>query len=310
MRVVLMLATMMACALGCDSKAAGVPEGAKIRASALYESCGSTTDCEGDSRCRSGICRPAKAVPVGDYHAAAGRLALAEQRYEDAIAEYTEASKVYTLAKVKIPPDIDCGHGQALHRAGGDPQRYELAARILHRCLLSAPAGSELYSSALRSLAELGKEGLDPELLASTKLADRYMTGKPSMPTGEVVLTVTAKPKVRSYSFTKWMERAQSDEVKQALMPCWQEYWKATRDATMSVTLPLKHSFKLDQYGDFARTTLDVQDLKPLGDSARDGAQSCAKAAIQPIADLHTKGREDERRWDVEMTFTLTGKDG
>jgi hypothetical protein len=308
MRAVLTLAMIAALASGCDSKASGAPE-AKDRASTLYESCASTADCAGDGRCRSGICRPAKSVTVGDYHAAAGQLALSEQRYEDAIAAYTEASKAYTLAKVKIPPEIDCGHGAALHRAGGDPQRFELGARILHRCLLSAPAGSELYSTALRSLAELGREGLDPELLAATKLADRYMTGKPAMPTGEVVMTVTAKPTIRSYSFTKWLEKAQSDEVKEALMPCWKEHWKATRDTTMAVTLPLKHSFKLDQYGDFGRTTLEVQELEPLGDTARDGARSCAKAAIQPIADAHTKGREDERRWDVEMTFTLSVKE-
>jgi len=233
-------------------------------------------------------------------------LALNEQRYEDAIAGFTEATKVYDLAKVRVPPQIDCGHGEALYRAGGDPQRFELAARVLHRCMLAAPAGSELYGNALRQLAELGKEGLDPALLGSDKLADRYMTGMPAMPaTDGLKLTVTFTPKVRSHSFTKWLERAKKEDIREALLPCWQEHWKTARTASMSVTLPMKHSFRLDQYGDFGRTTLVVKDLKPLGDAARDGANSCAKAAIGPIADTYTKGRQDERRWDVQMTFSL-----
>jgi len=303
------LVLFMVLSLGCDPRAGGGKD-RPDRASTELESCAATSDCAGELRCRSGICRSPATVAVGEYHGAAGRQALLEQRYEDAIAEYSEATKAFELGKVAVPAEIHCGHGEALQRAGGDPQRFELAARVLHRCLLGSPVGTELRTNALRLLAELGKEGLDPQLLGKETLSDRYMTGQPAQPpTDDLVLTVTSNEKVKSYTFDKWMERAKSDEVRTALLPCWEEHWRATREVTMTVSLPMKHSFKLDQYGDFDRSTLVVADLTPVGDTATDGARNCAKAAIEPIADDHTKGRDDERRWDAELTFTLAPAD-
>src|ERR1044071_420175 len=145
----------------CDSHAtASDPQSGGGRAEQKgreYESCSATLHCQDELRCFDGMCRRAKRSNVGDYYAALGALQRTRGDMEAAIASYAQALAHYDADKAagNLPPDVDCAYGATLAAARAKKEHAELAARVLHRCILSVPVGSALRDGALANLALL-----------------------------------------------------------------------------------------------------------------------------------------------------------
>src|SRR5215470_10946146 len=128
-------------AVGCDSRAtASDPAGGRAeQKSKEYESCAASMQCQDELRCFDHACRRTARSNVGDYYAALGAQQRARGDYEAAIASYAAALAQYEAEHVKnIPvPDIDCAYGAALAAGKQKHEHAELAARVLHRCILA-----------------------------------------------------------------------------------------------------------------------------------------------------------------------------
>ncbi|MBE7453148.1 MAG: NAD-dependent epimerase/dehydratase family protein [Kofleriaceae bacterium] len=174
------LAVLAVLVLGaCDSRATpvGGPSGPPPdRQSRELESCGTTSHCAEGLRCWAGACQREGRSTLGDYQAARGARLLGGGETDLAIAAYAEALAAYEADKLTVPPDVDCAYGQALTAARASKEKAELAARVLHRCLLAVPAAVPLRAQALAALAELDAAGLDPNQVARPQLADLYLT--------------------------------------------------------------------------------------------------------------------------------------
>jgi hypothetical protein len=274
--------------------------------SLVFESCAASEQCSEGLRCIEQTCRPTASSVVGEYQAALGRRRTKEKSFEQAIAAFEASVSAYESDKLKPPADVFCDHGRALILGGGDPQRLELAARVLHRCLLQTPVGSKLRRRAAELLALLDDSGLEPKQLAGDKLSDEYLKGAPAAPdTSELKLVVSPSGDNKKRSYSRLVPKLQSDEALKALIPCWEEYWASGGRGPLKLALEFKHSFRLDEYDDFDRTTLDILEPKSSGDGAVDAAQSCAREALQPLATSLVKGREDETRWQNAIVFTI-----
>ena len=118
-------------------------------------------------------------------------------------------------------------------------------------------------------------------------------------------MTVSSTARVRSRSFSKWLDAAKANTVKNALTPCWETYWQASRKSKMIVSLPFKHSYRLDEYEDFSRATLIIENLPAGGDAAQTAANECARSALTPIADQFSRKGGSESRWTASLTFEL-----
>ena len=60
---------------------------------------------------------------------------------EAAIDSYNRALGHYDSEKIGLPPDVDCAYGAALAAGKQKKEHAELAARVLHRCILAVPVG-------------------------------------------------------------------------------------------------------------------------------------------------------------------------
>lgn len=295
-------------AAGCDPSAKASGEGTRLgdeQRSQLGETCGTSLHCAAGLRCLQQTCRSPRTSTLGEFHAAAGDTSIAANDVDMAIEHYTEAVNTYEADKIEPPAQLQCKLGAALTERRDDSVMGERAARALHRCLLGAPAGSSVRASAMRHLSLLLEVGLDPLLLARTEPADTYLTKAPQLPSIADV-KVTAKAQGRepgSRTYAEWIEHLQTPAVKQALAPCWQAYVKETLEATMSVTLSFKYSFRLDQYDDFDRSTLVIGDVAP-GSDAAGAARTCMKAALDPIADNYSRG-SSEATWRANINITV-----
>jgi hypothetical protein len=291
---------------GCDSKAtASAPIAASpLRQSKELESCGATAHCAEGLRCLDQLCQREARSMVGDFLAARGAKALAANDVAGAIKAYAEASAAYEADKLTVPPDVDCAWGQALVAARAQKDKAELAARILHRCLLASPAGGQLRAGALAALTELDRSGFDPHQLARPQLADLYLTGAPSKPdTGSLAVAITAEPVPRGKAWAIIAARLQQADVKTALLGCWDAAYEARqeRELTAKLTLTVKY-FPSDYEDEPGKTTYAVEPVAGAGAGAGGtgaDAAACAKAAVlAPLADL--KGVRDT------MTTTVT----
>jgi len=297
----------LVCAAGCDPAATASGEGSGLgdeQRSQLGESCSTSLHCATDLRCLDQICRSAKTSTLGEFYYAAGNTAMADKDVDRAIEAYTQAVNQYEADKVEPPAEAYCALGHALVQDRDDRTRAERAARALHRCVLGAPAGSALRDNAMRNLSLLLEVGLDPLLLARTELADAYLTKVPALPNVEdlKVTGVAVGRAPRSRTYTAWVEALAAPAVKQALAPCWTAYSKETREDTMSVVLSFKYGYRLDDYDDFDRSTLTIEEVT--GTDAKAKAAQCVRAALVPIADEYSK-RGGEASWKIDMTVTM-----
>lgn len=290
------VALSAALSVGCDTRATAANSGGATaeRPAAEFESCGTTAHCGPELRCFDQTCVSTARSVLGDYLAArAARAAGAEA----AIADYAEALATYEADKLAVPVDLDCAYGRALARAKAKPDKAELAARVLHRCLLAAPSGSRLRAEALAALVDLDGAGLDPKQLAKPALADLYLTRAPARPSADAVgVAVVADPAVTAKSFPAAVERIAAPDLRPALLACWDQHQAG---GAVVARLPFKVTFKPSEFDDEPGVYKIAVDPPPAGDP---GA-ACVHAVLGPALTA-TKGLKDK----IETTLVVTLK--
>ena len=288
---------------GCESKAtaSGPAALAPGRPSKELESCAATADCGDGLRCLDQRCQREARSMVGDFLAARGARSLAAGDVVAAIAAYAEASAAYEGEKLTVPPDLDCAWGQALVAARAQKDKAELAARLLHRCLLAMPPGGALRGAALASLTELDRSGFDPRQLARPQLADLYLTRAPSKPdAGSLAVTLTADPvPPRSKSWPLIVDRLGKPDVKAALVGCWDAAYAAREQRELTARLTFKVLYIASEYEDEPGKYNFT--AEPAGGDAE--AAGCVKAALLPALP-EVKGLRD----GFTTTLTVTVK--
>ncbi len=278
-------ALAIAAASGCDSKAkASDPQAIRAEArSKEYESCGASMHCADELRCFGNVCRRTTRSAVGDYYAALGASLRGKNEIDAAIDAYNKALGHYDSEKIALPPDVDCAYGAALAAGKDTKEHAELAARVLHRCMLAVPVGSSLRTAALAELANLSDAGLDPLALGRTQLADVYLTGEAARPsTDKLQITVTANPPVEKKTFPMVTERLQQPDMKTALIACWDAYNAAAKKDAMSVTVGLKWTYTPSEYDDEAGRFSGRLEAATGAVGPEGAAEQCVRAAVEP----------------------------
>jgi hypothetical protein len=304
-RLLLLVAAAAACdpAVRTDSRA-GAPPSSELRSREL-ETCSRSADCAGELRCIDSVCRAAIGPVLAEILAARGDRALAAGKAREAADAYADAVARYEKDKVAPPVELVCSQGHALVGDLGD--RGPLAARALHRCLLGAPAGSELRRRALADAAALVELGLDPQLLARAEPAHDYpFAAPPAPPEGALAVKVAVQSRSRAGSLKRFQRLLESrPEVKTALAACWKPYWEATHKGEMAVTIAYRYGFDLDAVGDFDRAWLRSAEAEPPADPPLAEATRCVRAAVDPIASAEGRKMEEQARWEAAVTFTV-----
>lgn len=271
---------------GCDSRAkASDPVGGRAESkSREYESCSASVYCQDDLRCFEGACRRTARSNVGDYYAALGAQLRTRGELAAAIDAFNKALGHYDSEKIALPPDVDCAYGNTLAASRAKKEHAELAARVLHRCVLAVPAGSVLRDRALADLALLTEAGLDPLTLGRTQLADVYLTRAPQKPaTEKLTVSVTAMPSVDKKSFPLIPARLGQPDMRTALVACWEAYNQATRKVAMAVSLGVQSKYYPSEYEDEPgryATKVEPGIAMPPGPDAN--AEHCVRAAVEP----------------------------
>lgn len=304
----LLFAIILLVAAGCDPSAKASGDGSGLgdeRRSQLGETCGTSLHCASGLRCLDQKCRAGKASTIGEFYAAAGATAMARNDLAGAIEAYTQAVNQFEADKISPPAELLCALGGVLAEDRNDRTNGERSARMLHKCLLGAPTGSALRREAMHHLSLLLEVGLDPLLLARSEPADAYLTKQAAAPPLEK-LSVTATAQGRapgSRTYKKWIEHLGTPAVKAALAPCWEGYFKQTREPRLTVQLSFRYSYRLDGYDDFDRSTLVIADVAP-GSDAISKAHTCARTALAPIADEYSRSSA-ETSWRVVLNITI-----
>ena len=301
-----------AASLGCDPRAnatgtESIAAAQSGRLSAIHESCAATADCEGDLRCVQGTCRPPASSIQGEYYAAVGRRAIAEERTSDATAAFQKAVAEYRAVDLEPPAELSCSLGTALTAVRQDRELAEEAARHLHHCVLSLPPGNAQRDRALDQLAVLADDGLDPVHLARSEASERYLTREPVRPPiDNLQIQITEDEKPPRYSeYAAIKKLLESPEVEALLTSCWKSHWEATKETTMKVVLPLAHSFRLDQFEDFDKSFIRFEGELP-ADPAAAQAATCVRTQVGPLVDEIARKQRAERRWEAMFTITVS----
>jgi len=292
MRRLLLVAVALA---GCDSKASTSDTSARTdQLSKEYESCGATLHCAEGLRCFAHECGRIKRSNLGDYYAALGASKLAKGDTETAISAYSQALGQYNAAKIPLPPDVDCGYGGALAAGKTNHDHAELAAKVLHRCVLAVPPGGALRAQALSQLATLQDAGLDPILIGADKLADVYLTKKPAAPaTEKLQITVSALPTPTGKSWPKVPEAMASPALRAPLVSCWSQFNAQTRKTALAVSFGLKVGYAANPDYENEGAWYTKFDTPPATASPID---ACVRAVVEPaIKDLKLHERIDSR---------------
>ena len=270
-------------AAACDSraKASDPPRGDKSKE---LESCSASADCAEHLRCFEHACRRTARSAVGDYFAALGAQLEAKGDIEGAIDAYNRALGHYDSEKIALPPDVDCAYGAALAAGKSSKAHAELAARVLHRCMLAVPVGSHLREQALADAATLADTGLDPLAFGRSSLADVYLTRAPQKPnTDKLQVTVTANPPPSGKTYHLIPDKLGEPDMKAALVACWDAYNAATHKEALAVSIGIKSAYIPSEYEDEAgtfSTKLDPAVTMPPGPEA--SADQCVRAAVEP----------------------------
>jgi hypothetical protein len=272
-------------AAACDSRAtASDPSGRADQKSKELESCSASADCAAPLRCFEHACRRTARSTVGDYFAALGAQLKARGDVEGAIDAYNRALGHYDSEKIALPPDVDCAYGAALAAGKAKKEHAELAARVLHRCMLAVPPGSQLRHQALADAATLSDTGLDPLAFGRTSLADVYLTRAPAKPnTDKLQVAVTANPQPTGKTYHLIPEKLAEPDMRAALVACWDAYNAATHKPAMSASIGLKSQYIPSEYEDEPgrySTKLDPAVAMPPGPEA--SADQCVRAAVEP----------------------------
>jgi hypothetical protein len=297
----------LALAAGCDARA--TPKDPQAAApgseqkSREFESCGATVHCADQLRCFGSVCRRTVRSVVGDFYAALGTGLRSRGKGVDAVKAYADGVERYEADKVPLPPDVDCAYGSALAAGKGKKEQGELAARVLHRCLLAVPPGSALYSQALSDLATLVDVGLDPSVLAKPQ-ADLYLSKAPLRKTAEaVVIVATANPVPSGKSFGVVLDRIGQADLRGPLLACWDAHSAATQRDDLTVTFGLKAKYVSEYEDEPGYYAITFEPPAVVGGSGTsDVADECVRNALEPIK--KTPGLRD----NVSTKLTISMK--
>ncbi|HEY5945780.1 MAG TPA: hypothetical protein VIV40_09825 [Kofleriaceae bacterium] len=291
---------------GCDTRAkASDPQAGRAESkSKEYESCGASMQCQDDLRCFENTCRRSARSNVGDYYAALGNQLRSKGELSAAIDAFNKALGHYDSEKIALPPDVDCAYGSALAAARQNKEHAELAARVLHRCVLAVPSGSALRDHALADLATLTESGLDPLALGRTQLADVYLTRGAQKPASDkLAVTVTASPPVDKKTYQLIPDKLGEPAMKAALVACWESYNQATHKDALSSTIGIKVAYFPSEYEDEPgkySTKIDPAVAMPAGPEA--SADQCVRAAVEPAIKALTGLRDS---FATKLTITV-----
>ena len=270
--------------LGCNSRATAsdpLNEPRPEQKSREFESCSSTPECAPELACFDQVCRRTSRSVVGDYYAALGARAFARGDADAAVAAYTESLSRYDADKEPLPPEVDCAYGAALAQNKARKEQAELAARVLHRCVLSVPVGASLRQRALSDLAALADAGLEPSTLAKSQPADLYLTRAPIAARSTTSVAITAVPLPTGRSFSTVLETLNSDTTKGALLNCWTTYTAATKRDSLTIELGAKARYVEPEYiEDAARFVIALDGTGGVGASAEVAADACVRTAL------------------------------
>lgn len=280
------------------SSAAAGPAADPDRLSREHESCGTTAHCAEGLRCFEQTCRRVDRSVLGDYHAALAARAEAAGDLPRALEAYAAALAAYDTEKLEAPVDLECAYGGALADARADKERAELGARVLHRCIGGAPAGSALRQAALRDVAALDEAGLDPAHLARSEPADVYLSRAPARPpVDKLAVTVTATPVPRAKG---WPDaQAAIVAARTALVACWEANYAAKGEAAMSVAVPMRSDYKDSGYDDEPGYYLTGVD--PKAPPAATDVERCVRDAV----DAAMKGVKGSGSWQALVTVAV-----
>jgi hypothetical protein len=299
-----LLAGALALSVGCDARATSTdPQAAAPRAeqkSREFESCSATVHCADGLRCFEQSCRRTVRSTVGDYHAALGASLRGRGRPQDAVTAYADALARYEADKVEVPPDLDCAYGGTLAASKGKKEQAELAARVLHRCLVAVPVGSGLYTQALLDLTNLADEGLEPSALAKPQAADVYLTKAPARKRSDaVVVTATANPMPSGKTFALLLAEVAKPELRAPLIACWDAHLAATQKEELAVTLALKAKYVAEYEDEPGVMAVTLESTGSAASAA--SAEECVKAALEPIK--KTAGFKDSATTKLTVTM-------
>jgi hypothetical protein len=254
--------------------------------------------CGDGLRCFDLVCRPQPTAVLGELYVASGERARAAGDDEGAIAGYTEAMKHYGT---DVPLAVDCAYGGVLAAAAKNKDRAELAARVLHRCVLAAPVGSHERAAAMRDLAGLFGSGLDPQLIARTQLADVYLTQAPKGPDKDAVkVKVTADGKTKAKPYLTLVDQIAT--MRDVLLPCWTAYQAATGKGTVAVTLALRSRFVETEFEETDRHVVKFAADPPTDPSPESVAAACVQNAVNPSVQAIKNGAST---WDATIAVVL-----
>ncbi len=276
--------TMLALISGCDSRAkASDPSGGRgEQKSKEYETCNASIACADELRCFDHTCKRTARSTVGDYFAALGAAARKKGDVEAAIDAYNRALGHYDTEKIALPPDVDCAYGAALADATTNKEHAELGARVLHRCLLAVPVGSELRDQALADLTKLSDAGLDPLALGRTALADVYLTRTPAAPSSDkLTVGVVANPAVTAKTFQAIPDKLAEAAPHAALVACWQAFNATSHKDTLTASVGVKVTYTPSEYDDEAGSF--SMKVDPAGSPADQCVHDAVEAAIKDL---------------------------
>lgn len=290
----------LALVAACDTKAQPAAAAASVdpaRLSAEHESCGTSAHCAEGLRCFAHVCTRTDRSLIGDYYAQLGARRRDAGEIPAALEAYGEALKHYGVEKLAVPAEIECAYGAAL--TGEDDK--ELAAKVLHRCLAAAPAGSTLRSHALHAAAALHDAKLDPAHFVREEPADKYLTregGAPAKPkTDDLKVTVTASPEPRK-GWPEWSAAIQA--AAPALKACWETSYATTKSKILSANVPIRSTYKVDpDYPDDGGKWVTGVDAKAAPPASP--ADGCVRDAVT----VAVKGQRAISNWDATVNVTI-----
>lgn len=291
---------------GCDARAtAKDPQAAAPHSeqkSRELESCSATVHCADELRCFELVCRRTARSMVGDYHAALGAALRGRGKLSEAAAAYSDALARYEADKIAVPPELDCAYGSALAAARAKKEQAELAARVLHRCLMAVPVGSALYGQALADLTNLAEAGFEPATLAKAAAADVYLTKAPARKGSDAVtITAAASPMPSGKSFSLVLDEVSKPELRGALLDCWEAHLAATQKEELVVTFGLKAKYVSEYEDEPGYVAMTFEPGGAAAGTPAAVAEECVRAALEPIK--KTPGFKDSATTKLTVTM-------
>lgn len=292
--------------VGCDASAKDKGRknsAAELKPSLADESCSTSSDCAAKLRCFARTCVAATEVLLGEYYAHVGDVSLTKKKLARAAEAYDEAVKQYKAKGKQPPARIYCGWGRALLADERDPDKPELAAKVLHRCLRGSKVGSRLRARALSLLAQLDELGLNPVTLPSNEDATRYLKGKRKPAADKVKVKVTSSVGSQR-GHDELIKMMQAAELKPRYIACWTAHYNASKKAVLRAVFSYKSRRVQGQFDDQDGYYCAMEKTSLPADPAGLAGFNCIKAIVAPMA--KKLSRRHGSNWQGKITIIVS----